>query len=70
MPIDVTLHAGEASRTPDHLCRWTARATLAFKIDAAVLRNAENWGEGDGAGRGIAAEHSPRSGASGQGLDE
>jgi hypothetical protein len=28
MPIDVTLHADEASRTPDRGCKWTARATL------------------------------------------
>jgi hypothetical protein len=28
MAIDVTLHADEASRTPDRGCKWTARATL------------------------------------------
>jgi hypothetical protein len=28
MAIDVTLHADEATRTPERGCRWTARATL------------------------------------------
>jgi hypothetical protein len=70
MAIDVRLHADEASHTPDTPCRWTARATLAFKIDAAGVGNAENRGERRGGGRVVAAEHSPRSAASGHGLDE
>jgi hypothetical protein len=139
MAIDVTLHADEATRTPERGCRWTARATLpdgrkfdatartgaahelarvlvaanvadcalvvrqakpplpghltyasfhklvqytlaesataplrrvkwrdptlslagASKIDAAVMRNAENGGEGGGAATRVAAEVSP-----------
>jgi hypothetical protein len=48
----------ESATSPLRRVKWRD-PTLAFKIDAAVVRNVENGGEGGGAATRVAAEVSP-----------